>query len=231
VVRMRTCLGMLALMVGMGDVAAAREDPEARQLELQDQIRSRFVADPELRNNAIDARVEDGVATLRGTVDTEPERAKAARLAHVEGVNRVDNQLDVDGQRTNAAAADSAITAKLKGLYLGNPILKHGDIAVTTSNGVVTLTGTVPSEEGRQQAVDIARNARGVSRVDDELRVVGPSGPMAPLERRSPDMRDRRAWPRRALVRIRRARWTSNGTLCRRKGARSRSRYGRWDAR
>jgi hyperosmotically inducible periplasmic protein len=92
----------------------------------------------------------------------------------------VDNQLEVEGYGTKTAAADSAITAKLKELYLGKPILKHGDISVTTTNGVVTLSGTVPSEEGRQQAVDVARNARGVSRVDDKLRVVGPSGPMTP---------------------------------------------------
>ena len=90
--------------------------------------------------------------------------------------------LEVGSAGTMAAETDNAITAKLKGLYLGNPILKHGDIAVVTSHGVVTLSGTVPSEEARQQAVDVARNAKGVSRIEDKLRVIGPSEPMAPPE-------------------------------------------------
>jgi hyperosmotically inducible periplasmic protein len=77
---------------------------------------------------------------------------------------------------------DDAISAKLKGLYLTNAMLKHGTISVTTTGGIVTLSGTVPSEEARQQAVDIARNARGVKKVDDNMLVSGPSKPMAPPE-------------------------------------------------
>ena len=183
--RMRTSLAALALMASLGGAAGARESSrgeqgKGEQLQVENEIRTKLVADPDLKNTSVDIRVEDGTATLDGTVDTESERAKADRLARVKGVRRVDNQLEVRGPGTKATAMDDAISAKLKGLYLTNTMLRYGTISVTTTDGIVTLSGTVPSEEARQQAVDIARNARGVKKVDDNMLVSGPSQPMAP---------------------------------------------------
>jgi osmotically-inducible protein OsmY len=44
----------------------------------------------------IDVDVNGGVATLTGTVPTEADRAKAATLANVKGIARVDNKILVD---------------------------------------------------------------------------------------------------------------------------------------
>ena len=45
----------------------------------------------------------------------------------------------------------------------------------------MTLTGTVPSVELRQLAVDLARHTGGVARVEDQLRVADhASPPIAP---------------------------------------------------
>ena len=160
-------------MVGTGARAQGGE-----QLELENQIQARFLSDSDLKNNTVDVRVIDGVAILNGTVASEAERAKAARLARVKGVTEVDDRLKLGA--TKASAHDDAVTAKLDGLYMTSPILKQANISVTTSGGAVTLAGTVPSEEARRQAVDIARNAHGVRQVQDNLLVSGPSRPMAP---------------------------------------------------
>ena len=50
----------------------------------------------------------------------------------------------------------------------------HGrTISVSTTDGVVTLTGTVTSAAEHDQAVRLARDTKGVKQVVDRLSVVG----------------------------------------------------------
>jgi hyperosmotically inducible protein len=79
--------------------------------------------------------------------------------------------------------ADDVITTNIQGQYLATTELRHVNVSVTTRNGVVTLTGTVPSSDLRRQAADMARHTGGVVRVDDQMRVIGstPGDPEVPL--------------------------------------------------
>lgn len=52
-----------------------------------------------------------------------------------------------------------------------SPSLEQASIRVMTQDGVVTLEGTVPSQEAKQRAVAIARRTLGVQQVRDQLRV------------------------------------------------------------
>lgn len=49
--------------------------------------------------------------------------------------------------------------------------LAQASIRVRTQDGVVTLEGTVPSEQAKQRATEIARRTLGVQQVRDLLRV------------------------------------------------------------
>jgi len=73
------------------------------------------------------------------------------------------------------AVGDDAITTSVKSQLLADADLRRLDISVTTSNGVVTLAGTVPSQDVRREAVATARHTPGVAKVDDQLRVTGSS--------------------------------------------------------
>ena len=165
-----------------GNVARADEPAAREQMKTEKQIQSNLQSDRDLANNPIDVRVSDGVATLKGTVDSATERDTAVRLASVSGVRVVDDQLTIAGAGTKAAVEDTSITTKIKSQYLANTDLRHVNVAVATTNGVVTLTGTVPSEDLRRLAVDLARHTGGVTQVDDQLRVLGstPSDPEVP---------------------------------------------------
>ena len=77
------------------------------------------------------------------------------------------------------AMGDDAITNSVKRQLLADNDLRRLDLSVTTSNGVVTLAGIVPSNDMRREAVDLARHTPGVARVNDQLRVIG-SGPSDP---------------------------------------------------
>ncbi|AOK31837.1 MULTISPECIES: BON domain-containing protein [Burkholderia] len=75
------------------------------------------------------------------------------------------------GSSTGAAIRDTAITAKAKAELAGASDLSAGDIHVKTRHGVVTLTGSVPHEQQRTQAVDIVRKIDGVQDVRDQLTI------------------------------------------------------------
>lgn len=66
---------------------------------------------------------------------------------------------------------DSGVTTKIKASYAQDDLVKAHEINVTTREGVVTLTGEVPSMEARQQAVRLARETEGVTDVIDQLSV------------------------------------------------------------
>src|SRR5262245_21014648 len=78
---------------------------------LDSRIEGRIHNDATLKKYKIDVSVDGGVATLSGTVATEADRAKAANLAHITGISRVDNKIIVD---LNAATTGTAGTVKGK---------------------------------------------------------------------------------------------------------------------
>ena len=66
---------------------------------LDNQIEKKIHSDATLKKYSIDIDVDGGVATLSGKVPTEADRAKAATLANVKGIARVDNKIVVDARR------------------------------------------------------------------------------------------------------------------------------------
>lgn len=158
--------------IALGDEIPAQATANATA-KTESLIHTRLRNDPDLRNNAITATVENGVVTLRGTVDTEAEKSKAARLAMITGVTQVDNQLKVGSENTKAALTDAGITARLKTEMLAEEQLRA--VHVETNNAVVSLSGTVPTTIARDRAIDLARSMGGVSRVQDNLRILPPA--------------------------------------------------------
>lgn len=67
---------------------------------------------------------------------------------------------------------DAGITAALKTRLIADDTLKALDINVDTQNGVVTMTGTAPTEAAKLIATDIAKTVDGVTSVNNELTVV-----------------------------------------------------------
>lgn len=74
---------------------------------------------------------------------------------------------------------DASITFAINAALLDDDTIRSRDIRVSTSHGVVTLTGTQPTVEARSRADAIARRVRGVVAVDDRIVVPG-APPFAP---------------------------------------------------
>ena len=145
--------------------------PGPRNEELERKVMANLLTDRELKNNRIDVTVAGTTVTLKGKVDSDSERARAARLAQVDGITVVHDQLEVASQGVEEAVTDAAITTKLRAQFLGNETLRRANLSVSTNNGVVTLKGVVPSRAAHAKAVDLASHSYGVSRVEDRLQV------------------------------------------------------------
>jgi osmotically-inducible protein OsmY len=92
---------------------------------------------------------------------------------------------DTPGYQTEEARSDAGITTAVQARYYSDPAVRGRDIDVTTSNAIVTLRGTVPDDQSRQQAENIARNVDGVAGVQNELRVETADARTAEVDRRA----------------------------------------------
>lgn len=72
---------------------------------------------------------------------------------------------DIDDFQT-----ETAIGVNIKKAH---PLLEKAHVNVHSYNGVILLTGEVPSEDMRAMAGDTARNFRGVRQVHNELQIQG----------------------------------------------------------
>lgn len=74
-------------------------------------------------------------------------------------------------ESTGTALTDTAITAKVKAAILAKPGLRIMQINVDTTHGVVTLTGTVRSQQDSDRAAAVVGNIDGVRSVNNQLTV------------------------------------------------------------
>ena len=72
--------------------------------------------------------------------------------------------------QTTSAASDKTLDSRVEGRIHNDATLKKYNIDVSVEGGVVTLTGTVPTEADRAKATSLAR-IDGVSRVDNKIMV------------------------------------------------------------
>jgi hyperosmotically inducible protein len=74
-------------------------------------------------------------------------------------------------EEAGAYIDDAAITAKIKADFLADPMLKVFQIGVTTTDGIVTLSGEVDSQASIDRSQAIAAGVENVQSVRNELVV------------------------------------------------------------
>jgi hyperosmotically inducible periplasmic protein len=76
------------------------------------------------------------------------------------------------------SASDTTITTAVKNKLAADPTTSAARINVDTSNGIVTLSGKVPTTAERSEAERIARNTQGVTQVVNNISAEqGAGGP------------------------------------------------------
>ena len=151
---------------------------------------------PAARTRAIElARTTDGVRDVVDRLSVTPgatpttgvddkvqgEAREAAREADAktdeakrDADRKVDEMQKKAGDATDRAgdaAANAALTSLVKTKFLADTSISGLRIDVDSNNGVVTLTGVVPTAAEKTRALKVARETEGVKSVVDKLKV------------------------------------------------------------
>ena len=68
-------------------------------------------------------------------------------------------------------SSNAGLTSKVKTKLAADPVVQAHQIDVDTNNGVVTLTGTIESQEAKDRALMLAKETKGVREVRDMIEV------------------------------------------------------------
>jgi len=96
-------------------------------------------------------------------------------------------------ENTPASAADTAVTDSVRTRLIDQESDQSSDIQVSTTDGVVTLEGTVSSDFDKSEAEALARSVAGVDRVDNKLVISTRTTGLAESSRTDSDQTSRMA--------------------------------------
>lgn len=126
--------------------------------------------------NAITLKVENGVATIGGTVRDYPARDSALAVVETaQGVKDVVDEIEV----SPTSIFDDDLRVQLyRAIYGYGPLQRYANdpqkpIRIIVENGKVTLLGVVNTEADKNLAGIRASGVSGAFRVDNQLLVVG----------------------------------------------------------
>ena len=172
---------------GTAEKAGKKIDRAAEKAELQvDQATEKAGEKIEAAKQSVTEKFDDSAKSAKETlekaeqtIDQKTDQAKQKMGQETEKADKkIENAKESMSESAGKAEeyiSDSVITAKIKAVILGDSILKASHIDVTTVNGVVTLTGTVDSEQGLGRAMELAGSQKNVKSVETKLVVVSPS--------------------------------------------------------
>lgn len=137
--------------------------------KIRNDIENLLDLDPDIDSLDISISVEDGFVIFEGTVDRYWKKMKAEDMAgNIAGVRGIKNKLAITPTEDfkDRQIADEIMSA------LG----RHAEVDISTinvevENGIVTLSGTVPSWSARRIVRDTARFTAGVIDIRDNLLV------------------------------------------------------------
>ena len=116
----------------------------------------------------------DAGGFMRAAVDTpSPPANSAPGMPGRAEINRDTSppSHDMSADTAKQVVKDSTITTKIKTRLLSTKDLTSTGIHVKTKDGTVNVTGTVPSQEQHDMALQTIRGVEGVMSVNDTLKV------------------------------------------------------------
>jgi osmotically-inducible protein OsmY len=139
-----------------------RDDADLRGAVLQALVLDSLVP------STVDAKVDNGNVTLTGKANWQFQRDEAESVAgNVYGVVTVGNQIELVPPGPSAHDVEHAIKKAME----RNAKLDAESVSVESSDGTITLGGTVTSWADHDEAVAAAWAAPGVTRVKDHILV------------------------------------------------------------
>jgi len=143
------------------------DDVKRDDAELRGDVLQALMLDS-LVPKTVDAKVEDGFVTLTGKANWQYQRDEAEFVAsNIVGAFDVFDEIELEYPTPNAGVVHESIEKAFK----RNATLDANDLHVSTSNGTVTIKGTVSSWAEHDEAIDAAWAAPGVKSVHDNMTI------------------------------------------------------------
>jgi hyperosmotically inducible periplasmic protein len=156
----------LTTFLGVSAMAADTNDPW-----LTAKTKIALLTAENMSARGINVDTVDGVVTLHGKVRTENDKERAATVARgIEGVKSVKNLLQVvpEASRSMVKASDDVVKERVQAALRGDSTVSGVSIA-SVNNGVVLLSGKVPTLTEKLRAIELVANVDGVARVSSEI--------------------------------------------------------------
>ncbi|MFW6350847.1 MAG: BON domain-containing protein [Bacteroidota bacterium] len=140
---------------------------------IKQEVVDQLTWDASVDANDVLVSVADGVVQLSGVVPSYTAKIAAQDNAYrVADVVRVDNNIEVEFPAGVTLPSDTEITNMIESKLLWNDQIDATNIDIETTNGVVTLTGTVNSYWEKNLASNLSYATKGVLYVENNLTVI-----------------------------------------------------------
>ncbi|HZZ38016.1 MAG TPA: BON domain-containing protein [Acidobacteriaceae bacterium] len=127
----------------------------------------------------VQANVENGVASLTGTVDMYSDKMNAdQKVRHVHGVQAIRDEIQVAGPEVPDQQLQAKLVNTVAYSLLGYVPVAFQAISVEVHNGVVELAGHAAGPIAASDAVAAVENTKGVKDVIDNIQV----DPLSPMD-------------------------------------------------
>lgn len=157
------------------DLRAGKYQPKPDD-EVRRAVETQLLYEPLVLGAEVKTEVEEGVVTLRGTLDSLMSRRIAERTAReVVGVKRVVNRITVEPE---VDRTDAEITSAVESALQRSPDVNRYEIFTSVNDDIVTLTGTVDTWFEKARADDVVAGVPGVVAVNNNLDVQNVADPL-----------------------------------------------------
>jgi hyperosmotically inducible periplasmic protein len=177
-----SAIAALILLLALSVPSQARADQSGQggkyDQELQESVNKTLGTNKEFKN--VQAKVEDGIVTLNGTVNLFADKEKLERKMHdKDHVQAIRDNVQVTGEQ-GQSVSDAQLREKLADKLRYDRVgygITFDSINLGVQNGVVALSGSVLDEPSRASALAIVAGTPGVKNVIDNIQVQ-PASPM-----------------------------------------------------
>jgi osmotically-inducible protein OsmY len=140
-------------------------------------IRSRLLVKGNVSATSTTVAAKDGVVTLGGTADNAAQKELTEAYAKdIDGVKSVKNEIVVaatpaTGETIGEKIDDASVTSQVKFALLSHKATSALKTKVTTTNGVVGISGAAANDAEKALVTKLAQDVRGAKSVENNMTV------------------------------------------------------------
>ncbi|GAB2898745.1 BON domain-containing protein [Microbulbifer echini] len=179
----KNTLNCIAIAMLASAVVIAEEKPGQKSSAMSDawldgKAETVLLLNKNLNSFTIDTKVNNGIVTLTGEVNSDIDKRLAGELvAGIDGVKKINNELMVTDKKSisdtiSSEYTDAKIATVVKTRLLLDQQIPGTKIDVSAQGGTITLKGSVKSSAQKDLAQAIAENTEDVKKVVNNLTIV-----------------------------------------------------------